>query len=88
MRCSPTDLSVSVWVIVPQLLTSQQLSCSATISSASAMGNMMQQIEREMQYRCGSVSGSDMGINTVAAVQWMEGSRPSTSSAETDAENN
>ena len=31
-------------MIVLQLLTSQQLSCSATVSSGSAMGNMMQHL--------------------------------------------
>ena len=45
------------------MLNSQQLSCNATVSSGSAMGNMMQQVERELHYRCGSVSGSDMGNN-------------------------
>ena len=61
MRCSPTDLFVSVWAGVLQLLTSQQLSCSVAVSSDYAMGSMMQQIERELQYVCSSVSGSDMG---------------------------
>ena len=49
---------------VLQLLTSRQLSCSAAISSGSAMGSTMQQFERELQYICGSVSGSDMGSST------------------------
>ena len=84
MRCNPTNLFVSDWVVVLQLLTSQQLSCSAAVSSGSVMGSMMQQIERELQYRCGSVSGSDMGSSTVAAAQWMEGRRPSISIAETN----
>ena len=48
MRCSPTDLSVRNWMMVLQLLTSQQLSCSATVSSGSVMGNMMQQFEKEL----------------------------------------
>ena len=42
-------------------------SCIATISSDSAMGNMMQHIERELQYRCNNDSGSVMGSSTVAA---------------------
>ena len=42
-----TDQDVSVWVKF-QLLTSQQLSCIATVSSGSAMGNMMQHFEREL----------------------------------------
>ena len=46
------------------MLTSQQLSCSAAISSGSAMGNLMQQFARELQYRCGSVSGSGIGSST------------------------
>ena len=28
------------------------------------MGSMMQQVERELLYRCGNVSGSGMGNNT------------------------
>ena len=63
MRMQP-DLSVNDWARVFQLLTSQQLSCSATVSSGTAMGNMMQQFERELQYRCSGVSGSDMGSST------------------------
>ena len=47
-----------------QLLTSQQLSYNAAGSNDSAMGSMMQQLERELQYRCGSVSGSGMGNST------------------------
>ena len=47
-----------------QFLTSQQLSCSAAVSTGNAMGSMMQQFERELQYRCGSVSGSGMGNST------------------------
>ena len=58
------DLSVKQLGRVIQLLTSQQLSRSATISSGSAMGSMMQQFERELQYRCVSVSGSGMGSST------------------------
>ena len=50
-----------------QLLTSQQLSCSATVSSGSAMGSMMQHVERELQYRCSSGSDSVMGNNTVSS---------------------
>ena len=46
------------------MLTSRQLSCSAAVSSGSAMGNMMQQFERELKYKCGSVSGSGMGSKT------------------------
>ena len=53
------------WAEFFQLLTSQQLSCSAAISSGSAMGSMMQQFERELQYRCGSVSDSGMGSSAV-----------------------
>ena len=48
MRCNPTDLSISDWAGVLQLLTSQQLSCSA------AVGSMVQQFERELQYKCDS----------------------------------
>ena len=58
------DLSVKQLGRVIQLLTSQHLSCSAAVSSGSAMGSMMQQFERELQYRCGSVSGSGMGSST------------------------
>ena len=58
------DLSINDLAGVFQLLTSRQLSCSATVSSGSAMGNMMQQVERELQYRCGNVSGSEMGRST------------------------
>ena len=65
--------SISVWHISVYYwlfpfgditLTSQQLSCSAPVSSASAISIMMQQSERELQYRCGSVSGNDMGSST------------------------
>ena len=62
MEGSVTYLSNS-WAGVLQLLTSQQLSCSATISNGNAMGNMMQQFERELQYRCGSDMGSSTGSN-------------------------
>ena len=55
------DLFVKHLGRVIQLLTSQQLSCSAAVSSGSAMGSMMQQFERELQYRCSSVSGNGMG---------------------------
>ena len=54
------DLSVKQLGRVFQLLTSQQLSCNAAVSSGSAMGSMMQQFERELQYKC----GSDMGNST------------------------
>ena len=47
MEGNLTYLSNS-WAEVFQLLTSQQLSCSAAASSGSAMGNMMQQFEREL----------------------------------------
>ena len=57
-------LSVKQLGRVFQLLTSQQPSCSAAVSSGSVMGSMMQQFERELQYICGSVSGSDMGSST------------------------
>ena len=40
-------------------------SFNATVSSGSAMGSMMQHIERELQYRCSSDSGSVMGKNVV-----------------------
>ena len=60
MEGNLTYLSNS-WAKVFQLLTSRQLSCNAVVSSGSAMGNMMQQVERELQYKCGSVSGSGMG---------------------------
>ena len=50
------------WAKVFRLLTSRPLSCSATVSSGSAMGKMMQQFERELQYRCGSCIG--MGSST------------------------
>ena len=75
MRCSLTDLSGD-WVVVLQLLTSQQLSCNAAVSSGGAMGSMMQQFEREMQYRCGSVIGSDMGSNTESSIT-MDGGQQS-----------
>ena len=52
------------WAEFFQLLTSQQLSWSAVVSSGSAMASMMQQFERGLQYRCGSVNGSGMGSNT------------------------
>lgn len=39
-------------------------SCSATVSSGSAMGSMMQHIERELQYKCSSDNGSVMGSST------------------------
>ena len=58
------DLSVKHLGRVFQFLTSQRLSCSAAVSSGSAMGSMMQPVERALQYRCGSVSGSDMGNST------------------------
>jgi len=58
-----TNQDVSVWVKF-QLLTSQQLSCSATISSGSAMGSMMQYFERELQYRCSNDNGRVMGSST------------------------
>ena len=48
-----------------QLLTTQQLSCSVAVSSDNAMGNMMHQFERELQYICGSVSDSGMGSSAV-----------------------
>ena len=63
MEGSLTCLSNS-WEEVFWLLTSRQLSCSAAVSSGNTMGNMMQQFEREVQYRCGSVSGSGMGSST------------------------
>ena len=47
-RCSQNDLYISILGDVLQLLTSQQLSCSATVSSGSALGSMMQQFEREL----------------------------------------
>ena len=68
MKCNSTELSVSIWAGVLQLLTSQQLSFSATVISGSAMGSMMQQFEREMQYRCGCVINSDMGSNTESSI--------------------
>ena len=86
MRCSPSDLSVSGWVEVLQLLTSQQLSCSAIVKSGNARGSMMRQFERELQYRCGSDYGKVMGSSTESSNSTlMEGSRPSISNAETDA---
>ena len=85
MRCSQIDLSVSDKAVVLQSLTSQQLSCSAAISSGSAMGSMMQQFERELQYRCGSDCGRVMGSSTQrSSSTMMKGNRPSIS-AETDA---
>ena len=42
------------------MLTSRQLSCSAAVSSGSAMFSMMHQFERELQYK----GGNDMGNNT------------------------
>lgn len=58
-----TDQHVIFWVKF-QLLTSQLLSCSAAVSCGSAMGNMMQHFERELQYRCSSDSGKVMGSST------------------------
>lgn len=58
------DLSVNDWTRVLQSLTSQHLSCSAVVSSGSAKGIMMQQFEREVHYRCSTVSGRDMGSST------------------------
>lgn len=40
------------------------MSCSAAVSSGSAMGNMMHHVEREMQYRRSSGYDSVMGNNT------------------------
>ena len=67
------DLFVKQLGKVFQLLTSQQLSCSAAVSSGSAMGSMMQQFERELQYRCGGVSA--MGSNTESSNAEDEGQR-------------
>ena len=58
------DLSVKQLGRVFQLLNSQQLSFNAAVSNGSAMGNVMQQFERELQYKCGNVSGSGMGSST------------------------
>lgn len=62
-RGIPTDLDVSFWVKY-QLLTSQQLSCSAVVSNGIAMGSMMQHFERDLQYRCSNGSGRVMGNST------------------------
>ena len=48
------------------MLTARQLNCSATVSSGSAMGSMMQQFERELQYICGSGMGN--GTKSSSAV--------------------
>ena len=64
MRCSPTALSVSDWVVVLQLLTSQQLSCNAAVSNGSAIDSTMQQFESELQYGCSGDSGRVMGSST------------------------
>ena len=66
------ELSVNDWAGAFQLLTSQQLSCSAAVSSSSAMGSMMQQVERELQYRCRSVNGSGMG-NSIESSSTVDG---------------
>lgn len=42
-----TDQRVNFWVTF-QLFTPQQLSCSATVNSGSAMGSMMRHIERKL----------------------------------------
>ena len=55
-----TNEHVSVWLSF-QLLTSQQLSCNATVSNGSAMGNIMQHFERDLQYICGRVMESSTG---------------------------
>jgi len=44
---------------------SQQLGCNATVSSSSAMGNMMHHFESEKQYRCSSVMANSTGCNNV-----------------------
>ena len=56
-------------MIFLKLFTSQQLSYSATVSSGSDMGSMMQQVERELQYKC----GSDMGSSTESSSAVDEG---------------
>jgi len=56
-----------------QLLNSQQLSCSAAVSSGSAMGSMMHHIERELQYGCSSDSGNVMGSSTDCSSAMDEG---------------
>ena len=44
-------------------------SCSAAVSNGSAMGSMMQHIQRELQYRCSSDSCSVMGNSAVVEGQ-------------------
>ena len=63
-------------------LNSQQLSCSAAVSSGSAMGSMMQHIENELQYRCSSDSGSVMGSSTEGNSAVDEGQQPEINNAE------
>ena len=57
--CNPVDLSVKDWAEV-LVVSFSNWRCSA------AVGSMMQQIERELQYKCGSGSGggSIMGSST------------------------
>ena len=43
-RCTKNDVSVRILGDVLQLLNSQQLSCSAIVSTDSAMGSMMQHL--------------------------------------------
>ena len=66
------DLSVKQLGSIFQLLTSQQLSCSAAVRSGNAMGSIMQQFERELQYRCGSVSRSGIG-NSIESSSAVDG---------------
>ena len=73
-RCSQTNLSVSVLGDVLQLLTSQHLSCSASVSSGSDMGSMMQHLRGSCNI--------DEALSVVVTwetiqketLQWMKGS--------------
>ncbi len=40
------------------------MSCNVAVSNGSAMGSMMQHIEKELQYRCSSDNGSVTGSST------------------------
>ena len=51
------------WAEFFQLLTSQQLSCSAAVSSGSAMGSMMQHMRGSCSTDEAMTSGSVMGKN-------------------------
>ena len=78
------DLSIKQLGRVFHLLTSRQLSCSATVSSGSAIGSMMQQFERELQYNMAVSVAVTWEAVQKALVQWMEGSKQSINNTETN----